>query len=47
MKTWHWVVIAWVAFDVLIYLWAWADNYFYSHDVKGKMRKFKQIITEE
>lgn len=47
MEVWQWVLAAWLAFDVLIYVWAWWDDFYYSHNVKTKFRRFKEVITEE
>ena len=47
METWHWVLLTWLVFDVVVYLFAIADDYFYSHDVKGKFKDFTRMMTEE
>lgn len=47
MELWHWILAGWLAFDLVIYIWAWYDNFYYSHDLKNKFRKLKELITEE
>jgi hypothetical protein len=47
METWHWVLVVWLVFDVIVYLIAWADDYYYSHDVKTKLSEMKKLLTEE
>lgn len=41
------ILIGWFAFVVLIYLWLIIDTMYYSHNMKNKLRKFKNVITEE
>lgn len=47
LEVWQWVLAVWLAFDVLVYIWALWDDFYYSHNVKAKFKKFKEVITEE
>ncbi len=47
MEVWRYVLAAWLAFDFVIFVWAWLDNFYYSHNVKAKIRKLKETVTEE
>lgn len=47
METWLIVLIGWLVFVACIYVWAMWDAYYYSHDVKGAMKKLKETFTEE
>ncbi len=42
-----WILIGWLVFDVLVFIWAWWDDYYYSHDVKGNIKRLKDVLTEE
>ena len=47
METWQWVLAAWLAFDILVFVWTWWDDFYYSHNVKNKFKRFKEAVTEE
>ena len=47
METCHWVLVGWVFFDLLVFIWAWWDNLYYSHDMKNKFKRLKETLTEE
>ena len=41
METCHWVLVGWLIFDLLVFIWAWWDNLYYSHDMKNKFKRLK------
>lgn len=47
METCHWVLVGWLIFDLLVFIWAWWDNLYYSHDMKNKFKRLKETFTEE
>ena len=47
METWQLVLSSWLAFDILVFVWAWWDDFYYSHNVKNKFKRFKEAVTEE
>ena len=47
MEVWHWIVVVWLAFDCVIFVWAWWDDFYYSHNVKAKFKRLKKALTEE
>ena len=47
METCHWVLVGWLIFDLLVFIWAWWDNLYYSHDMKNKFKRLKETLTEE
>ena len=47
MENKYWLIIAWLAFDILIYLWAAIDYIYYTHNIRQKLNKLKQVFTEE
>ena len=47
MDTKCWILCGWLLFDVLIFLWAWWDDFYYSHDLGRKFKRLKEELTEE
>ncbi len=47
MGTCHWVLAGWAVFDLLVFVWAWLDDLYYSHDMKNKFKRLKETLTEE
>ncbi|WP_287546790.1 MULTISPECIES: hypothetical protein [Paraprevotella] len=47
METCHWFLVGWLVFDLLVFIWAWWDNLYYSHDMKNKFKRLKETLTEE
>ena len=47
MENKYWLIVAWLAFDILIYLWAAIDYIYYTHKIRQKLNKLKQVFTEE
>lgn len=47
MDTRTWALIVWLAFDIVVFAWAWWDDFYYSHNVKGMFKRIKDAITEE
>ena len=47
METCHWVLVGWLIFDLLVFIWAWWDNLYYSRDMKNKFKRLKETFTEE
>ncbi len=43
----HPYLTAWIAFVVLVYLYAWLDYIYYSHNLKEKATQLFEAITEE
>lgn len=41
------VLLGWLVFDVLVFIWAWMDDLYYSKDLKSKFSKIKKSLTEE
>lgn len=47
MEEWVWILICWLAFDLVVFVWAWWDDFYYSHNVKRTLRRIKDALTEE
>ncbi len=47
METKYWILAGWLLCDLLVFLWAWCDDLYYSHNVRKKFRKMKEVLTEE
>ena len=47
METCHWILAGWLVFDLLVFVWAWWDDLYYSHDMKNKFKRLKETLTEE
>lgn len=45
--TWGSLLIGWVVFDVLVYVWMWLDDVYYTHNLPQKFKQMKNILTEE
>ncbi len=42
-----WILAGWLVFDLLVFVWAWWDDLYYSHDMKNKFKRLKETLTEE
>lgn len=42
-----WIFIGWLIFDFIVFIWAWWDDFYYSHNVKGTLKRLKEAVTEE
>ncbi len=47
METWMWVLAGWLAFDAVVFVWAWWDDFYYTHNVKKVFGRLKEAFTEE
>lgn len=47
METWMWVLAGWLAFDLVVFVWAWWDDFYYTYNMKGVFKRIKDAITEE
>lgn len=47
MTTKMWLLAGWLMFDAAVFVWAWWDNFYYSHDVKGLLKRIKKVFSEE
>ncbi len=43
----HLILTCWLAFVVLVYLFAWLDYVYYRYELKKKAIQFYEAITEE
>lgn len=47
MSIWLIIAIAWLAFDLLVYLYLWYDLHAVTLDLAGKWQKLLESLTEE
>ena len=47
METCHWILAGWLVFVFLVFVWAWWEDLYYSHDMKNKFKRLKETLTEE
>lgn len=47
MSIWMIIALAWLAFDLLVYLYLWYDIHAASLDISGKWQRLKDSLTEE
>ncbi len=40
-------LIGWAVFVALVYLFAWYDDVYYTHNLPEKWRKLRDTLTEE
>lgn len=46
-NTWTWIIAGWLIFDLLVFIWVWCDDFYYSHNLKGRFKRLKDTLTEE
>ena len=43
----HYILAGWLCFVALVYLYAYLDYLYYRHNIKDKLQKAYEAITEE
>ncbi len=43
----HYLIIIWATFVVLVYIFAILDYYYYKNNVRDKLNKMYEALTEE
>lgn len=47
MKLWMWILLAWLAFNAVVYVAMWFDVMYYRNHLASKFRMLLASMTEE